>query len=103
LAERHSRSPIADASRILVTRGSGYGTALACRRLSDAQVTSVDVDPYLIQATEKRLAAAGHHPALEVCDLTGVLPGIYDRVISTVSVKTVPASGSRRLRPAAGS
>lgn len=83
---------IADDSRILVTTGTGYGTALACARLGDQRVTSVDVDPHLVQTARQRLDTARHHPQVEVCDLTGDLPGSYDRIISTVSVSSVPAS-----------
>ncbi|MET9103716.1 methyltransferase domain-containing protein [Streptomyces antibioticus] len=91
---------ITDTSRLLLTCGSGYGTALACARLRDELVTSVDVDPYLVQAARKRLAEAGHHPRLEVCDLTGDLPeGSYDRIISTVAVPAVPASWLKSLVP----
>lgn len=91
---------ITDTSRVLVTCGSGYGTALACARLGSGQVTSVDVDPYLVQAARKRLAEVGHHPRVEVCDLTGELPrGTYDRIISTVSVPAVPASWLKALAP----
>lgn len=91
---------ITDTSRVLVTCGSGYGTALACARLGEEQVTSVDVDPYLVQVARKRLAEAGHHPRLEVCDLTGDLPeGSYDRIISTVAVPAVPTSWLEALAP----
>ncbi|MFD7013989.1 methyltransferase domain-containing protein [Streptomyces sp. NPDC059928] len=91
---------ITDTSRLLVTCGSGYGTALACARLGDERVTSVDVDPYLVQAARKRLAEAGHHPRVEVCDLTGDLPeGQRDRIVSTVSVPTVPLSWLEALAP----
>jgi len=91
---------VTDASRLLVTTGSGYGTALACVRLGQERVTSVDVDPYLVKAARERLAAAGHHPRVEVCDLTGPLPeGAYDRIVSTVSVPTVPASWLKALAP----
>ncbi|MER6312249.1 methyltransferase domain-containing protein [Streptomyces sp. NPDC001581] len=90
---------LADDSRLLVTCGSGYGTALACRRLGDGRVTSVDVDPYLIQSARDRLAAAGHRPQLEICDVTGALPGVYDRIVSTVSVQGIPASWLAALAP----
>lgn len=91
---------ITDTSRLLLTCGSGYGTALACARLGDEHVTSVDVDPYLVQAARKRLTEAGHHPRLEVCDLTGDLPeGSYDRIISTLAVPAVPASWLKSLVP----
>ncbi|MFE7113352.1 methyltransferase domain-containing protein [Streptomyces sp. NPDC057575] len=90
---------LADDSRLLVTCGSGYGTALACRRLGDEHVTSVDVDPYLVHAARDRLAATGHRPHLEVCDVTGELPGVYDRIVSTVSVPAIPASWLKALTP----
>ncbi|MGW2081244.1 methyltransferase domain-containing protein [Streptomyces sp. NPDC001939] len=91
---------ITDTARLLVTCGSGYGTALACARLGDEQVTSVDVDPYLVKAARERLAEGGHHPRVEVCDLTGDLPeGTYDRIISTVSVPSVPISWLEALAP----
>ncbi|GGX51903.1 methyltransferase domain-containing protein [Streptomyces noursei] len=91
---------IADTSRVLVTTGSGYGTALACSRLGDGQVTSVDVDPYLVSASQQRLAAIGHHPRVEVCDLTKTLPdGSYDRIVSTVAVPTVPTAWLDALAP----
>ncbi|MFE7116608.1 methyltransferase domain-containing protein [Streptomyces sp. NPDC057654] len=95
----YQHAVIADDSRILVTCGSGYGTALACARLGEGQVTSVDVDPYLVTAAQDRLATIGHHPQVEVCDLTGDLPGSYDRIISTVSVKTIPPSWLKALAP----
>ncbi|WP_406346861.1 methyltransferase domain-containing protein [Streptomyces sp. NBC_00648] len=90
---------ITDDSDILVTCGSGYGTALACRRLGDTQVTSVDVDPYLVTAAQERLKSIGLHPHLAVCDLTGELPGRYDRIVSTVSVQRIPPSWLAALRP----
>lgn len=91
---------IQDSSRLLVTCGSGYGTALACARLGEEQVTSVDVDEYLVESAQARLAEAGHHPRVEVCDLTGDLPdGGYDRIISTVALPSVPASWLQALAP----
>ncbi|MFF8506729.1 protein-L-isoaspartate(D-aspartate) O-methyltransferase [Streptomyces sp. NPDC015492] len=89
---------ITDNSDILVTTGSGYGTALACRRLGDKRVTSVDVDAGLVEKARARLDAAGVHPHTAVCDITGPLPGTYDRIVSTVSVRTVPAPWLAGLR-----
>ncbi|WP_338056455.1 protein-L-isoaspartate(D-aspartate) O-methyltransferase [Streptomyces torulosus] len=90
---------IADDSRLLVTTGTGYGTALACARLGDHRVTSVDVDADLVKRAGDRLAEIGEHPRLEVCDITGDLPGKYDRIVATVSVRPVPVSWLRALRP----
>ncbi|WP_328871242.1 protein-L-isoaspartate(D-aspartate) O-methyltransferase [Streptomyces sp. NBC_00287] len=85
-------------SRTLVVTGSGYGTALACARLGAAYVTSVDVEPYVVKAAGERLDAIGLHPTLAVCDITGELPGEFDRIVSTVAVESVPTSWLRALR-----
>ncbi|WP_405759407.1 protein-L-isoaspartate(D-aspartate) O-methyltransferase [Streptomyces sp. NBC_01420] len=90
---------LTDDCRVLVTTGSGYGTALMCRRLGDSRVTSVDVDPQLVKLAGDRLDGMGLHPRLEVADITGPLPGEYDRIISTVSVRPLPASWLEALRP----
>ncbi|RZB13244.1 protein-L-isoaspartate(D-aspartate) O-methyltransferase, partial [Streptomyces sp. F001] len=91
---------ITDGSRVLVTTGTGYGTALLCRRLGDELVTSVDVDPYLVKTAVERLEAIGLRPSVSVVDITGDLPGRYDRIVSTVSVRPVPVSWLAALRPA---
>ncbi|MFJ8794088.1 protein-L-isoaspartate(D-aspartate) O-methyltransferase [Streptomyces sp. NPDC102462] len=90
---------ISDHDQILVTTGTGYGTALACARLGAGQVTSIDVDEHLVQLATDRLTLQGETPRMEVCDITGPLPGEYDRIISTVSVRPVPVSWLRALRP----
>ncbi|MER6160789.1 protein-L-isoaspartate(D-aspartate) O-methyltransferase [Streptomyces sp. NPDC001868] len=90
---------IADDSRVLVTTGTGYGTALLCQRLGAERVTSVDVDPHLVQVAGERLDSVGLRPHTAVCDITGDLPGTYDRIVSTVSVRSVPASWLAALRP----
>lgn len=90
---------IDDESDVLVTTGTGYGTALACRRLGDKRVTSIDVDAALVEKASDRLASVGLTPQTAVCDITGPLPGQYDRIVSTVSVPVVPASWLAALRP----
>ncbi|MFD9562511.1 protein-L-isoaspartate(D-aspartate) O-methyltransferase [Streptomyces sp. NPDC059994] len=90
---------IGDESEVLVTTGSGYGTALACRRLGDKRVTSIDVDAALVKKAGDRLKSVGLNPKTAVCDITGPLPGEYDRIISTVSVRPVPASWLAALKP----
>ncbi|MFE5258221.1 methyltransferase domain-containing protein [Streptomyces coelicoflavus] len=91
---QHAR--IDDGDELLdVGTGSGYGTALAAQRLGDEAVTSIDVDPYLVDAARNRLAIAGLHPTVETVDATGPLPvkaGKFDRIVSTVAVRTVPTS-----------
>ncbi|EKX64442.1 protein-L-isoaspartate(D-aspartate) O-methyltransferase [Streptomyces ipomoeae] len=90
---------IADDSRVLVTTGTGYGTALLCRRVGDELVTSVDVDTHLVMTAGARLDSIGLRPRMVVCDITGPLPGEYDRIVSTVSVRPVPASWLSALQP----
>ncbi|MGW8992805.1 protein-L-isoaspartate(D-aspartate) O-methyltransferase [Streptomyces zhihengii] len=96
----YRQADFVDGCRTLVTTGTGYGTALACHRLGAGLVTSVDVDPYLVEAATDRLAAIGLRPETAVCDLTqGPLPGEYDRIVSTVAVPSIPAAWLEALRP----
>jgi len=91
---------ITDAMDVLdVGTGSGYGGAVLARRLGDQHVTSVDVDEYLTKAATERLHSIGLHPDVITCDATGSLPGSYDRIVSTVAVRPVPASWLAALRP----
>ncbi|MET7479513.1 methyltransferase domain-containing protein [Streptomyces sp. NPDC005648] len=91
---QHAR--IDDGDELLdVGTGSGYGTALAASRLGGGAVTSVDVDPYLVEAARERLALIGLEPAVHTVDATGPLParaGQFDRIVATVAVRTVPES-----------
>lgn len=85
-----------------VGTGSGYGAAVAARRLSNEQVTSVDVDPYLVEAARLRLAEARVDPTVEAVDATGELPfapSTFDRIVATVAVRAVPPSWLTALRP----
>lgn len=82
-----------------VGTGSGYGCALLTARLGDHHVTSIDVDDYLTKAAADRLDTIGLHPGVIACDATGRLPGAYDRIMSTVAVRPVPASWLAALRP----
>ncbi|MEV4888721.1 methyltransferase domain-containing protein [Nonomuraea sp. NPDC055795] len=79
--------------------GVAYGTALLARRFGDGCVTSVDVDPHLTKTAAGRLADMGLHPEIACVDATRELPGTYDRIIATFSVRPVPASWLRALRP----
>ncbi|MDQ1022507.1 protein-L-isoaspartate O-methyltransferase [Streptomyces umbrinus] len=82
-----------------VGTGSGYGTALACHRLGDLQVTSIDVDPYLVDTARERLEHIKLCPNLVTLDATGELPGAYDRIVATVGVRPVPAGWLAALKP----
>lgn len=82
-----------------VGTGSGYGCALLARRFGEDTVTSIDVDPYLTKAAAGRLEAIGLQPRVETVDATGPLPGTYDRIVSMVSVRPIPAGWLAALRP----
>ncbi|MFC5220475.1 protein-L-isoaspartate O-methyltransferase family protein [Streptomyces coerulescens] len=89
---------IGDGHQVLVTTGSGYGTALACVRLGSEHVTSIDIDEHLVNLATDRLTRFGESPRTMVCDITGALPGQYDRIVSTVSVRPVPVSWLQALK-----
>ncbi len=94
-----SHAHLTHGARILdVATGSGYSAALTAYRYGDQNVTSIDVDPYLTKAAADRLASAGLHPEVITCDATGDLPGEYDRIVSMVSMPTIPASWLTALR-----
>jgi protein-L-isoaspartate O-methyltransferase len=82
-----------------VATGSGYSAALLSHLLGDSHVTSIDVDPYLTKVATERLDQIGLHPHVTTCDATGPLPGTYDRLVSMVSVRPIPASWLEGLRP----
>ncbi|MGW7351008.1 methyltransferase domain-containing protein [Streptomyces sp. NPDC054784] len=90
---RHGRLS-GDVSLLDLGTGAGGLAAYACHRLGDAHVTSLDIDPYLVDAAGERLAAMGHHPAMVTADATERVPGTYDRVVSTVGLPAGPG-----LRP----
>ncbi len=95
---RHAR--ITDDADVLdVGTGSGYGCAVLCERSGYRQVTSIDVDQYLTKSAAERLDGIALHPQVLTCDATGPLPGSYDRIVSTVAVRPIPASWLSALRP----
>lgn len=72
--------------------GSGYACMMAGLRYPDAQITTVDVDPYTVTSAVDRLGEFGLHPNFAVCDALGPVPGTYDRIIATTSFRTIPPS-----------
>ncbi|WP_030420189.1 MULTISPECIES: protein-L-isoaspartate O-methyltransferase [unclassified Streptomyces] len=80
--------------------GSGYSAALACHRLGDDLVTTLDVDPYLTRVAADRLDRIGLHPAVVTTDGGGELPGTFDRIVSMVSMPRIPPSWLTALAPA---
>ena len=100
LVQTYRHAIISDGADVLdIGTGSGYGTALLCHRLTDRHVTSIDVDEYLTKAAAERLGSIGMQPHVAAVDATGPLPGAYDRIVSTVAVRPIPASWLTALRP----
>lgn len=84
---------VVDGCRVLeIGTGSGYSVALLCERLGSAYVTSVDIDPELVELAQQRLAANGYTPTLAAVDGAGGYPphAPYDRIIATCSVPAIP-------------
>lgn len=84
-----------------ISTGTGYNAALLCHRLGDAQLTSVDIDPDLIQDARQRLAMLGYHPTLLASDgAHGALDNApYDRIIATCAVPAIPPAWIDQLAP----
>ncbi|MFI6322485.1 methyltransferase domain-containing protein [Nonomuraea sp. NPDC050556] len=88
-----------DADVLDVATGSGYSAALLSHLLGSQRVTSLDVDPYLVDVARERLADIGHRPVLVTQDARGELPGTYDCIVSMVGIRPIPASWLTALRP----
>ena len=85
---------VAEDCRVLeIGTGSGYSSALLCERLGSECVTSVDIDPELVDLAGERLAANGYTPTLAAVDGEGGYPAgaPYDRIVATCSVPAIPA------------
>jgi len=93
---------VTDGDRVLeIGTGSGYNAALLCERLGSDRVTSVDIDPELVELARERLAANGYTPALAAVDGAGGYPegAPYDRIIATCSVPAVPPAWLAQVLP----
>ncbi|MFD7136956.1 methyltransferase domain-containing protein [Streptomyces sp. NPDC059894] len=91
---------LAPGHRLLdLATGSGYSAALACHRLGDGLVTTLDIDPYLTEAATARLDRIGRHPTVVTADADGELPGTFDRIVSMVSMPRIPAQWLEALAP----
>ena len=93
---------VTDGCRVLeIGTGSGYNAALLCERLGSEYVTSVDIDPELIELANTRLAANGYHPTLAAIDGAGGYPqgAPYDRIMAACSVPAIPAAWLEQTAP----
>ncbi|MFD4588272.1 methyltransferase domain-containing protein [Streptomyces sp. NPDC058434] len=83
--------------------GTGYNAALLCHRLGDANMTSIDIDPGLVDAATGRLLLAGANPTVAVRDGAEGYPdrGPYDRIVSTVGLHAIPKPLLQQTTPGA--
>ncbi|GGU97042.1 protein-L-isoaspartate O-methyltransferase [Actinomadura cremea] len=81
--------------------GTGYNAALLSERIGSENVTSIDIDPELVDAARGRLAGAGYVPHLAARDgaLGCAERAPYDRAIATVAFERVPYAWVEQVRP----
>ncbi|MFD9463108.1 methyltransferase domain-containing protein [Streptomyces sp. NPDC060027] len=95
---------VSEGHRVLeLGTGTGYNAALLCHRLGDANVTTIDIDPALVDTAAQRLHQAGFNPILAVHDGAKGHPGNapYDRIISTVGLHAIPEPLLQQAAPGA--
>ncbi|MFD8391085.1 ATP-grasp peptide maturase system methyltransferase [Streptomyces sp. NPDC059680] len=81
--------------------GTGYSTAVLCARVGAGRVTSIEYDEEVALQARETLSRLGTYPNLLIGDglLGGDQGALYDRVIATCAVRTVPAAWLERTRP----
>src|SRR5262249_49167375 len=81
--------------------GTGYNAALLAHRLGGDRVSSVDLDPDLIDAAERAIVSAGYRVRLHAGDgyegLAEAAP--FDRIIATCAITHVPPRWIHQLTP----
>jgi protein-L-isoaspartate O-methyltransferase len=91
---------VTDGHRVLeIGTGTGYNAALLCHRVGDANVTSIDIDPALVETARGRLADLGYRPHLSAGDgAEGVAERApYDRIIATCGIPEIPPAWITQL------
>ena len=100
------RLDVRDGQRVLeIGTGSGYSTALLCHRFGSPNVTSLDINPRLVNDARHRLAELGYTPTLTTADGAAGYPdgAPFDRIIAPAASPTCPQHGSDSSIPAGGS
>lgn len=72
--------------------GTGYTAGLLCERLGSDRVTTIDLDPELVQAARVRLASAGYQPTTVTDNgAAGYPPNApYHRLLATCALSCIP-------------
>ncbi|MFF0746994.1 methyltransferase domain-containing protein [Streptomyces sp. NPDC004111] len=95
---------VRDGQRVLeIGAGTGYNAALLSHRLGGRNVTTVDLDPEIVESARAHLEEAGYRPAAVVGDGARGCPGRgpFDRIVATCTVPSVPREWLRQCRPGA--
>lgn len=81
--------------------GTGYLTALLCHRLGASNITSIDIDPDLVDSARRTLVELGYAPTLAAADGAHGYPdrAPYDRILGTAAVEKVPQYWIDQTRP----
>jgi methyltransferase of ATP-grasp peptide maturase system len=81
--------------------GTGYNAALLSHRCGAGQVSTVDIDPVIVEEARERLAVAGYRPACAVGDGALGFPAgtLFDRVLCTASVSSIPLAWLAQTAP----
>jgi protein-L-isoaspartate O-methyltransferase len=91
-----------DGMRVLeIGTGTGYNAGLLTHRLGASHVTSIDIDPALINHAQRRLHSLNLAPQLRAGDgITGVADRApFDRIIATCAVPDIPLAWITQLTP----
>lgn len=83
--------------------GTGYTAGLLCERLGSDRVTTIDIDPELVQVARARLASVGYVPTAIAGDgSTGYPPNApYDRLLATCALSSIPSPWLAQVAPGA--
>lgn len=95
---------VGECDRVLeIGTGPGYNAALLSTRLGSGRVTSVDVQPDVVDEARERLARLGLTPHLEAADGTLGCPSRapFDRIIATCGLSRIPPGWLDQLAPGA--
>jgi protein-L-isoaspartate(D-aspartate) O-methyltransferase len=81
--------------------GTGYNAGLLTHRLGACHVTSIDIDPTLVEGARRRLHSLNLTPCLLVGDGLAGVPdrAPFDRIIATCAVPGVPLAWITQLTP----
>jgi methyltransferase of ATP-grasp peptide maturase system len=93
---------VSDGQRVLeIGTGTGYNAALLCQRLGESKVTTVDIDPALVESATRSLAECGFAPTCELSDGVQGFPrnAPFDRVLCTCAVSTIPPAWLEQTVP----